>query len=472
MSETPVLSAEGRAPEDHARLSASSAHRWMKCAGSPRMEAGLPDVDTEFNVEGRAAHSLASRLLEKRSRFESDEKVESFLSGVHRVTVRLKEGGVATVMVTDEMRDALLLYARVVREAIAEAPAPVRLYIEQKVSLEMLGPPEPMFGTADVVIIAPGLLHVIDLKYGTGVVVEVQDNPQLLEYALASELSLHPGPGVGSKFRTTIVQPRATHPDGPVRSAEYTIADLRGFGHALMESARAAQGPSAPLTPGPWCRWCKAAAFCPALAEVTRGAAQAEFMEGADVSPPVRTANLSYPTANGDEQGTAPTPGTSLVVIPSAREIAPPDPEHLPMETVLKVLDKAALVDAFMAAVKDRVRRAIMNGESVPGWKIVAGRPVREWVEGAEEALLAAGLEPGELFERKLRSPSQVETIVGKKTLPADLWRKVSKSESLVRESDKRPALPSSAQKEFAALPPGPDSALPTDGEIGDIDES
>jgi uncharacterized protein DUF2800 len=423
-----------RQPESHARLAASSAHRWMNCAGSPRMEAGRPDVDTEYNVEGRAAHALAARLLEKRNRFSSDDRARSFLSGVAFMTVELKEGGDVKVAVTDEMRDALVLYASVVREAIEEAAPPVRTFVEQRVSLEKLDPPEKMFGTADFALAAPGLIHVIDLKYGTGVVVEVRDNPQLMEYALATKLSLPTADvaGLDPEIRTTIVQPRASHPDGAVRSHSYSLKELREFGHKLIEAAKRAHDPAAALTPGSWCRWCKAAAFCPALARETQAAAQAEFDTGL-------------------------TPGTAVVVSRNVAEVVVPDVELLPIATIARVLEKAEMIEGFLAAARERARRELMGGREVPGWKLVNGRAMREWIEDAEEKLKAI-VDPKELYETKLRSPAQIEKLIGKKNLPAALYRKVSKSIKLAPSDDPRPAIASSAQDEFAALPPVPDS--------------
>lgn len=442
---------------EHARLSASSAHRWMNCAGAPRMEAGLPEIDTEYTIEGTAAHELAKRALI----VERDDRLDgvmrrgtALLTNTTEIKVHLKEGGVTYVPVTDEMRNAVWEYVTLVIETWEALPSPKRLYVETKVSLAQLNPPEPMFGTADAIIIGDGVLVIADFKFGV-TPVEVPDNPQLMEYALAAMLTLpHEGKTMwaDARFRTIIVQPRYPHPDGIVREWEYTYDQIRDFGHVVLDRAKRAHDPNAPLTPGPWCKWCKAAAFCPALYTHTQDATQEAF--GAPVLRPEQLAVTVY------------EPPIPAVVVP--------DPATIPMEQVVKVLDKAELIEGFLAAVKDRVQRELREGRPVPGWKLVSGRAMREWVDPAavERWAMQPGvpIQPEELFEKVLRSPAQVEKLVGKKNLPPDLWRKVSKSEKLVREADPRPALPTSAQNAFAALPPAANADQTDGGGTGDVD--
>lgn len=438
------------------------------------MEAGLPDVDTEYNVEGRAAHSLAAEVL---AHFAYETKTLApylgpdaltILNGTTEVPVHLKSGGTVLVPVTPEMRNAIFEYADLVMTTFGAIEGPKKLYIEHRVSLANLSPPEEMFGTADAIIVSgrthpvngvtePQQLVVIDLKYGTGVVVEVRDNPQLMEYALASMLSVpHEGDGMwaDARFRTIIVQPRAPHPDGSVREWEYSYDEIREFGHKLLKGAHAAHAPDAPLTPGSWCRWCKAAAFCPALMKETQDVAQREF----DTYVTPDNATITIPTARFDL--THPDDKYTLEIVEAKYDVVTPDPDRISLGQAIAVLDKAEMVEGFIAAIRERIRAEIAAGREVPGWKLVAGRPQREWVSEAdvEEWYRDHVGGAGELYEMTMRSPAQIEKIVGKKNLPADLYRKVSKSEKLVRADDPRPALPSSAQKEFAALPPATDS--------------
>lgn len=433
------------------------------------MEAGLPDVDTEYNVEGRAAHKLAAEVL------EAVIEANSLAPGIRvwgawtEIEVELKDGGSVRVPVTDEMWNAVWDYVSYVWDAFVAMPHPKSLYIEHKISLAKLNPPEEMFGTADAILVAPAILRIVDLKYGTGVVVEVARNPQLMEYALGAMLSVpHEGTAMwaDTMFVTAIVQPRAPHPDGPVREHEYNYDEIRAFGHELMNAAKKANDPTAPLTPGPWCRWCKAAAFCPALLKESQAVAQQEFG-----TPLVATA------PNKGDMGAALVanePRSPAEVTDVKFEVLTPDPDRISIGQALMVLEKSEMVEGFLAAVRERIREEIRAGREVPGWKLVAGRPGREWVSEAalERWAMEPGveIEPGELYEKVLRSPAQIEKIVGKKNLPADLYRKVSKSEKLVRVDDARPALPSSAQKEFAALPPATDHNQTPGGGTGDVD--
>lgn len=429
------------------------------------MEAGLPDVDTEYNVDGRAAHAYAADMLA----YWLASPGATFYPGYTQRSIRvaLKAGGHVDVPLTQAMKDAVEVYFDYVVSALNEAPAGARLLVEQRLTLDAWSPPEPMFGTGDAVIVSddPAYIHVIDFKYGTGVVVEVQDNPQLLEYAgAAAGMFLEPGtlvpPGA---IKTTIVQPRAEHADGPIRTAEYDWSDVLAFTRRLLARAKDAGDPNAPLTPGPWCRWCKAAGHCPALYEVTQRAAQVDF------------------EVPGEAGGDKPAPkednsaGVSLAprdLVPEAEfEVLPPDPERLPLAVAVAVLDKAAIVEAFLAGVRERVRREIAAGAEVPGWKIVAARPVREWADEAAVKHWAAihGIGLWELSVQSLRSPAQVEKIAKARGLkvPEELWTKTSKSEKLVPADDKRPALPTNAQREFEALPPASGPSISQGGGKG-----
>lgn len=49
----------------HAKLSPSSAHRWMNCTGSIILEKNIADTTSEHADEGTAAHFLASECLEQ-----------------------------------------------------------------------------------------------------------------------------------------------------------------------------------------------------------------------------------------------------------------------------------------------------------------------------------------------------------------------------------------------------------------------
>jgi hypothetical protein len=152
------------------------------------------------------------------------------------------------------------------------------LLIEHRVNLGSLRPPVDMFGTADAIVIKPKRqqLHVIDLKYGAGVLVEAEHNPQTRYYGLGALLGL-PLDIVIDTVELVIVQPRLPHPAGLVRREILTALELLAWGRELMAAAHRALAPAAPLVPGRWCRFCPAALTCPALHEQTLADAQNDF---------------------------------------------------------------------------------------------------------------------------------------------------------------------------------------------------
>lgn len=252
-------------PSAHAALGASNAHRWMRCAGSVDAEAGHADRSSEAAEEGTRAHALAETWLRQ--------------YGEH--------GHVAFIQPRDvdsEMYESVRFYVQTVTaefRRVRELDAGARLYVEQRIDLSPLNPPRPMFGTADVLIIAPAakLVSVLDLKYGKGVAVYADDNPQLRYYAVGAWL--HAGT-LGMRglhmVRSTIVQPRIAdaHGDPRVLVCELDALDLAEFAAELIEAARRVV-PGAPRTPGTWCRWCKASPTCRARLEHAQDVARVEF---------------------------------------------------------------------------------------------------------------------------------------------------------------------------------------------------
>lgn len=412
-------------PTKHARLSASSAHRWMNCAGSIRMSQGIKDIETIYQIEGRAAHTFGEQAL----------RGEKLLDHVWVDT----EDGKKEFPVDDVMREAIGLYVDTVRELHARLGG--TLYIERTFDLGIIGPPEPMFGTADVAIVGDEWIDIVDLKYGSGVVVEVIDNVQLFYYALGAILAeftrrimdssspvmveedetiLHAACRLFKRVRITIVQPRAPHTDGPVRSSlEFTGADVEAFAERLMERARATQAADAPLTAGSWCQFCPARGHCPELARHAQLVAQTDFE-----SVPME---------------------------------APPDVEHMPIEQVAKMLGSVKVLEIFVRSLYERVQRELEAGAVVPGWKMVMKRAQRVWADPEELKTWAkaTGLKPRDLMkEPELKSPAQIEAMIGKRNLPEELYARISSGLTLVSEDDPRPAVAVGPAEDFAQLPP------------------
>jgi hypothetical protein len=151
----------------HAILSASGAHRWMACTPSARLELGFEDNSGEAAAEGTAAHALAEHKLRRALKMRSKKPVSKYDS--------------------DEMDVCTDDYVGFVLETLTQAklscPDPLVL-IEQKLDFSRYVPDG--FGTGDCVVIADGTLHIVDFKYGQGVLVNAEDNPQMKLYALGA----------------------------------------------------------------------------------------------------------------------------------------------------------------------------------------------------------------------------------------------------------------------------------------------
>jgi len=403
----------------HAELGASRAERWTHCPGSVRMARDLPDADTPYAAEGRAAHALAEEWL----RVWPAEPAPRPYANERGVLVPQPPG----------MHEHVRAYVEYVR-ALVSRDVGVRLSVEVTFDLAALSPPRPMFGTADAVVTGGRRLDVIDLKYGQGVVVEARGNAQLLYYVLGALVASWWEQNEGRTFSDPlsplevlesalarfddiwvhVVQPRAPHADGPVRTAQVSHQEVREYAAHLMLRAGATLDPSAPLHAGAWCKFCPAAAFCPELKSRSLAIARAEFSN------------------------------------------SPPPVETLPIEVAADVLAKAEMLEHWLAAVRRRVEAELEAGRPVPGWKLVTKRPRRVW--NNPDALLEwykarGGLMP-DLYVQELKSPAQVEQVVGKKNLPPELYSLVSSGLALAPEHDRRPAAQVGPQKDFTALPP------------------
>lgn len=382
----------------HAEHGASSAYRWLACPGSVALSRGIPEKTSPYAIEGTAAHALAEVAYAK-------QRDASFWVG-------LKIEGIE---VTEEMAEAVQVYLDHIASIVRPGD---KVWIEKRVTLDKLNPPRPMFGTADCTIYRPSerRLYVCDYKHGVGVAVEAVGNPQLRYYALGALLSLSENEPC-EHVDAYIVQPRAQHPDGPIRADSMTTGELLDFAADLVEGVERTLEPDAPLNPGSHCRFCKAAAVCPAKRDQALELAQAEF-------------------------GDAALPKTI-------------DPRAMTIEQVSNYLSMADQIEDWLRALRVYVQNELESGGTVPGWKLVNKRATRVWSDQGETIRWAEqfGLAEEELYDRKIKSPAQLEKVVGKKNLPKDLVSSVSTGFTLARETDKRPAAIVAAGEEFAELP-------------------
>ncbi len=408
---------------DHAILGASKAHRWMNCPGSVRLSEGRVDKGSKYADEGTAAHELAARCLNN-----GTATPDMFLG----VTIQVDDM-LNPIVVDEEMVEAVDVFVSYVRRRVDEGFELVA--VEQRFDLASLNPPGPMFGRADVVLFKerrpptkfaggvtlgqPAIMEVPDFKYGAGVRVDPTENEQGMFYAIGAILATE---RKADQIDITIVQPRAPHPDGIIRTWSLTWDELVSFRERLIERAEATTEPDAPLVPGEWCRFCPALAICPAQAEAAQDAARNTFEVMAVQSEP-----------------------------------SVPIPEALDLETLRNVMEVAGTLRAWLSAVEAEMRDRTERGEDT-GFKLVPKRGLRKWNNEAEaEQVLAARL-GDEAYQRKLRSVTQAEKALKDAGLDKKevehLWSKVSSGTKLAPTDDPRPAVPAipSAQEVFVPV--------------------
>jgi hypothetical protein len=379
----------------HAILSPSAAYRWFACPGSIRLSSGVEGKSSVFAQEGTAAHTLAEMCL------TGGMDAVIYIGGSIDVDGTLYD-------VTEEMADAVQVFLDLVRGFVEDG---YEMRAEVKLDLGHLWPGQ--FGTGDAVLFKPdiGDLHVVDFKYGRGVVVEPDENPQLLSYLSGAARLFH-----NHKVESVsahIVQPRT--PGAAINSWETTVERLADFEDEFRQAAEIASRGDAPLVPGDWCQFCPAAGFCPALRDQSLKIAQAEFTDG---------------------------------------DIVLPDVVKLDARQLGKIMSEVALVEAWCGAVREHALASALDGITPDGFKIVAKMTKRRWVDddkaaGALRSLYE--LDDKDLYIRKIISPAAAEKLVGKASAKslASLTTKPPGGATLAPLSDKRKPLSTDAAGEF-----------------------
>jgi len=392
----------------HTRLSPSKAKQWMSCPGSVSLTEGMADFPSKYAAEGTAAHFLAAQCLRdgtmpaehlgRRIAIASGDAYWAETSTVESVIFE----------VTEEMVENVGAYVSRVRE-LAEG---VDMFIEQWVDLSpILGEGEG--GTADAIIIGQDYFAVHDLKYGKGRPVTAKDNPQLYLYALGAYEQI-----VSLILETPeyvvvgIHQPR----NGGYNEHSLSFDELLAFKEVAKEAAEKTRQPNAPLIPGPeQCEWCPGMrlAICPAVAQ--------------EVLSSVATVNEFEDLS-------------SETLLP---------PETMGEDTLAQALGKLDLIEEWCSAVRTRAVQMLQSGQSVPGYKLVAGRKgPRKWDKSRETEIVdyllkTVRLTQDDIYSRELLSPTKIEKLVGPiqyKRLSEYIIQSAG-SPAVVPVSDPRPAL-------------------------------
>lgn len=375
-------------PRKHARLSPSSADRWLHCPGSVALAEQLPPLPSSvYADEGTHAHAVAELKLWRSIGELPPKQYEKELA-------KLKE----SEYWCGEVDEATDFYADTVIEHLAAAGADAELMIEQHFSLDKWVPDS--FGTSDAVVIGGSTIEVIDLKYGKGVKVSARRNAQLRLYGLGAS-ALFGDLYDFETVRYTIIQPRLDHVSTEVTPLNELL--LWAEEEVAPRATMALDGTDY-LAVGDWCRWCPAKATCRKRAKHSQEIAKDDFKE-----PPLLT----------DEE-------------------------------IGEVLERADAVRRWVEDVQGWALEQAIAGKQFDGWKLVEGRSIRKYADDIKvaEKLMAAGYKEAMLYERKLYGITAMERLVGKKKLTetlGDLLIKPAGKPVLVPENDRREAINSTA---------------------------
>ena len=370
-------------PKGHAVLSASSSERWLNCPPSARLCEAYEDKGSDYAAEGTDAHALAESRLKQALGIPTEDPVENL------------------TWYNAEMEDCAQGYAAYVVELLETAKQtcsdPV-VMIEQRVDFSRWVPGG--FGTGDCICIAEGLLNIVDLKYGAGIEVSADHNPQMMLYALGA-LEIFDGIYDIDTVRMTIYQPRKANISifEMSKDALLTWADTE-----LTEKARLAYEGQGNFSCGEWCRFCKAKAECRERAIYNLRLAQYDFL----------------------------------------------NPALLQDEEISDILGRIDALTSWASDVKEYALQQAITGKEWTGWKLVEGRSNRKYTSEAVVAATVegAGFDP---YERKVLGVTAMQKMLGKtrfEELLAPYIEKPQGKPTLVPESDKRPAM-NTAKNDF-----------------------
>ena len=365
----------------HAVLSASASKRWLNCTPSAKLNAEIPDITTEYAKEGTDAHELAEYKLNQLLGIKADNPTENL------------------DYYNQEMEDCTDSYAQYIAEQMSQYSSPV-VMVEQRLDFSRYVPGG--FGTGDCIIVADDVLTVIDFKYGKGVAVEAEYNPQMMLYALGA-LEMFSILYDINEVKMVIFQPRIEN----ISEFSMPVSDLMNWAkNELRPKAELAAKGEGEFCAGEHCRFCKVKATCRKRAEYNLAIAKYDF--------------------------------------------APPD--MLEDSEIEMILERADALIAWAADVKEYALSEALKGRKWNGYKVVEGRSNRKYTDEKMVAAVVkeAGKDP--YSEPKILGITEMTKLLGgRKKFDELLSKYVCKPQgkpTLVPESDKRKEW-SSAENDF-----------------------
>jgi hypothetical protein len=407
---------------DHATWAASATARNWHCSGALALARfAPPQKESIHSARGTACHQIAEKCL------RTGVDASSFLGETEMTKERAIE-------IDDELVNSAQEYVDYCRGLIdRSAFGMYEFWIEEKFSLGALNPPFDAGGTGDFVFYDAGLLEIVDLKNGMGVV-DVNENPQLRTYGLGAMLH-HKGLDVNN-VKVTIVQPRAPHKDGRIRSETFHVADLVEWtadlvaamkrSKAALDAYDAAEGNAVVLEawaetwlkPGK-CTFCPVEGSCPALKRDALSVAKVWFDD------------MDQPRLGNEALDTSP-------------------------EALGRDLDMIPMLEDWIKARRALAHSMAEAGTDIPGYRIVDKIGNREWGDDQNallDAMTGAGLSSDDIYaEPKLKSPAQLEKVLGAKRkalIEPFVVRKVTGTNLVSVAKTTRPAAKTVADKYF-----------------------
>lgn len=348
----------------------------MSCPPSAHLEQQFPNETSTYAEEGTAAHDLAEHKLKKALKMRSKKPTSKYQSDE-----------------MDEMTDIYVEYCLGLIEKSKETCPDLQVLIEQRLDFSDYVPEG--FGTGDLVVVGSGTLHVVDLKYGRGVIVGAEKNPQMMLYALGA-LSLFDMLYDIEKVSMAIVQPRVDN----FSTWEITVEELLKWAEEeLKPKALLASTGGGEFCAGDHCRFCRAKNQCRARAVKNLELLRYEFQ----------------------------------------------DPSLLTDEEIAEIIGLANELSKWASDVYTYATAlAINEGRQWDGFKLVQGRTRRKYTD--EIAVAKAAKEQGytDIFKQSLITITEMEKLMGKKKFREVLGGLVEKPQgklTLVTETDKRQAV-------------------------------
>lgn len=384
-------------PGTHAILSASAAHRWMHCPPSARLTENLEDQSSIFAQEGTLAHELGELELNYQVKNITKKKYNAELKKIQ-----------AHELYSADMPDYIAVYTGYVFEKLAEAKTRSKdalVFLEQQLDFSSWVPEG--FGTGDTVIISDGVIEIVDLKYGKGVEVSAEENPQMMLYGLGALFEYEAFYDLQT-VKMTIVQPRLD----AISTYEMSVESLLDWAiKILMPAANKAWKGEGELQAGDHCKFCKVKATCKARAKY----------------------NIEFLDKNRDADN-------DLI---QAHLLAPED--------VSNILAMAKEVQNWLKDVEEDALAKALEGIKFPGYKVVAGRSNRTY---GDEVEIASTLEledykEEQIYNKKLKGVTDMEKLLGKNMFQQLIGPYIIKppgKPTLVPETDNRPELNSAAE--------------------------